>query len=144
MAKGSRTQARNGAARLDRALISLFIGAMDANGHVSREELGRAQHLIGSTRRFRRKSGETLGRLIDEARTAYEDGDPGEVVAAAARALPAARATSTFAVIADLLLADGTLDAPERRFLQQLGRDLRLATEDVRRIVDVILLKNQL
>jgi hypothetical protein len=45
--------------KLDEALIALFIGAMDANGHVAREELARAHHLIWSTRRFRRKSGET-------------------------------------------------------------------------------------
>lgn len=49
---------------LDEALIALFIGAMDANHHVAREELARAHHLIWSTKRFRRKSGETLGRLV--------------------------------------------------------------------------------
>jgi hypothetical protein len=47
---------------LDEALIALFIGAMDANRHVARDELARAHHLIWSTRRFRRKSGETVGR----------------------------------------------------------------------------------
>ncbi len=30
---------------LDEALIALFIGAMDANDHVAREELARAHHL---------------------------------------------------------------------------------------------------
>jgi len=48
---------------LDEALIALFIGAMNANDHVAREELARAHHLIWSTKRFRRKSGETVGRL---------------------------------------------------------------------------------
>jgi hypothetical protein len=43
--------------------LALFIGAMDANRHVAREELARAHHLIWSTNRFRRKSGETVGRL---------------------------------------------------------------------------------
>ena len=31
---------------LDEALIALFIGAMNANDHVAREELARAHHLI--------------------------------------------------------------------------------------------------
>jgi hypothetical protein len=35
---------------VDEALIALFIGAMDANRHVAREELARAHHLIWSTR----------------------------------------------------------------------------------------------
>jgi hypothetical protein len=37
---------------LDEALIALFIGAMNANDHVAREELARAHHLIWSTKRF--------------------------------------------------------------------------------------------
>jgi hypothetical protein len=31
---------------LDEALISVFIGTMDANDHVAREELARAHHRI--------------------------------------------------------------------------------------------------
>jgi len=50
---------------LDEALMALFIGAMNANSHVAREELDRAHHLIWSTRRFCRKSDDTVGRLID-------------------------------------------------------------------------------
>ena len=52
----------------------LFIAAMNANGHVSRQELARAHHLIWSTRRFRRKSGEAVGRLVDRAKTKLENG----------------------------------------------------------------------
>ncbi len=37
---------------VDEAVIALFIGAMNANGHGAREELARAHHLIWSTRRF--------------------------------------------------------------------------------------------
>jgi hypothetical protein len=77
VAKGR--QAGNRALRaleLDEALMALFIGAMDANGHVAREELARAHHLIWSTRRFRRKSGETVGRLIDRMKRFLEQHDP--------------------------------------------------------------------
>lgn len=37
---------------VDEALMALFIGAMNANGHVAREELARAHHPIWSTHRF--------------------------------------------------------------------------------------------
>lgn len=47
---------------LDEAFIALLIGAMDANGRVSRDELARAHHLIWSMKRYRRKSGEHVGR----------------------------------------------------------------------------------
>jgi hypothetical protein len=62
--KASGARPRPKRLELDEALIALFIGAMNANDHVAREELARAHHLIWSTKRFRRKSGETVGRLI--------------------------------------------------------------------------------
>ena len=61
---------------LDEALIAVFIGAMNANDHVAREELASAHHLIWSTKRFRRKSGETVGRLIDRMKRLLEEQEP--------------------------------------------------------------------
>jgi tellurite resistance protein len=128
----------------DQALVALFIAAMDANGHVSREELARAQHLIWSTRQFRRKSGERVGALIDRMRTRVEEQGSSTVVRAAAAAIPRRLRAASFAVVADLLLADGTLDARERRFLHGLAADLGMDGQSARQIVDVILLKNRL
>jgi hypothetical protein len=51
---------------VDQVFIALLIGAMDANQHVSPEEAARAHHIIWSMKRFRHKSGETVGQLIDE------------------------------------------------------------------------------
>src|SRR5690349_12187874 len=96
---------------LDEALIALFIGAMDANGHVAGEELARAHHLIWSTKRFRRKSGETVGRLIDRMKRLLEDQERSAVMEAAATTIPAKLKPSAFAIVADLLLADGKIDA---------------------------------
>jgi hypothetical protein len=42
------------ALELDEAVIALFVGAIDANGHVAREELPALNHPLWSTRRFRR------------------------------------------------------------------------------------------
>jgi tellurite resistance protein len=128
----------------DEALIALFIGAMNANDHVAREELARAHHLIWSTRRFRRKSGETVGRLIDRMKRLLEEQDPAAVIERAARAVPAKLRPSAFAVVADLLLADGKLDARERRFLQRLGADFKIPTRLATNIVDALLVKNRL
>ena len=105
---------------LDEALIALFIGAMNANDHVAREELARAHHLIWSTRRFRRKSGETVGRLIDRMKRLLEEQEHSAVMEAAARAIPAKLRPSAFAIVADLLLADGKIDARGRKVLHRL------------------------
>ncbi len=129
---------------LDEALIALFIGAMNANDHVSREELARAHHLIWSTKQFRRKSGETVGRLIDRLKGLLEEQDAAAVMEAAARRIPARLRPSAFAVVADLLLADGKIDARERKFLQRLAVGFNLQARVASGVMEAMLLKNRL
>ncbi len=128
----------------DEALIALFIGAMSANDHVAREELARAHHLIWFTRRFRRKSGETVGRLIDRMRSLLEEQEPAAVMEAAASGIPAKLRPSAFALVADLLLADGKIDASERKFLRRLAVDLNIQARVARQVIEAMLVKNQL
>jgi hypothetical protein len=128
----------------DEALIALFIGAMNANEHVAREELARAHHLIWSTKRFRRKSGETLGRMIARMKRLLEEEDAAAVIAAAARTIPPRLRPSAFAIVADLLLADGRIDAGERTFLQRLALEFKLRPAVASRLVDAMLVKNDL
>jgi len=147
MAKIMRTgrrSASSGTLGLDEALIALFIGAMNANDHVAADEAARAHHLIWSTRRFRRKSGETVGRLIEQMRDFVATTDARVVVDRATKAIPARLRSSAFAVLVDLLLADGKLEGKERRFLREVGSDLKLKPETVQQILDVVVLKNQL
>jgi tellurite resistance protein len=137
---GSRTRRLE----LDEALIALFIGAMDANDHVTPEELARAHHLIWSTKHFRRKSGETVGRLIERMKRLVEDQAPAGVMEAAARGIPAKLRPSAFAVVADLLLADGKIDARERKFLHRLAADLNIRARVASQAVEAMLVKNRL
>lgn len=136
--------ARLKALKPDEALIALFIGAMNTNDHVAREELGRAHHLIWFTRRFRRKSGETVGRLIDRMKTLLEAQEPAAVMEAAARGIPARLRPSAFALVADLLLADGKIDARERKFLHRLAVDLNIRARVASQVIEAMLVKNQL
>ena len=129
---------------VDEALIALFIGAMNANDHVAREELARAHHLIWSTKRFRRKSGETVGRLIDRMKRLLEDKDAALVMEAAARTIPAKLRPSAFAIVADLLLADGKIDARERMFLQRLAVNFNIRAGVASQVIQAMLVKNHL
>jgi tellurite resistance protein len=142
--KATRVRRQPKRLELDEALIALFIGAMDANQHVAREELARAHHLIWSTRRFRRKSGETVGRLIERVKRLLETQEPSVVMAAAAAAIPAKLRPSAFAIVADLLLADGKIDANERKFLRRLAVDFDIRAGMASQVVDAMLVKNSL
>ncbi|HXW06718.1 MAG TPA: TerB family tellurite resistance protein [Vicinamibacterales bacterium] len=125
-------------------MIALFIGATHANDHVAADEAARARHLIRSTRRIRRKSGETVGRLIEQMRDLVSTTDARVAVDRATKAMPARLRSSAFAVLVDLLLADGKLEGNEQRFLREVGSDVKLKPETVQRILDVVILKNQL
>ena len=127
---------------VDEALLALLIGAMNANDHVSPEEGARAHNIIWSMRRFRRKSGDTVGRLIERMRQLIEAHGPERAVAAAARALPARLRKSAFAVATDLVLTDGRLERSERRYLIALGHELTLDGDTINGILEVMRIKN--
>ena len=142
--KATRARQRLKKLELDEAVIALFIGAMNANDHVAREELARAHHLIWSTKRFRRKSGETVGRLIDRMKRLLEEEDASSVMDVAASAIPARLRPSAFAVVADLLLADGKIDARERKFLQRLAINFNIRARVASHVIEAMLVKNHL
>ena len=144
MTKTKRVRPRLERLELDAALIALFMGAMEANDHVAREELARAHHLIWSTKRFRRKSGETVGRLIQRMKRLLEEQEPSAVMEAAARSIPAKLRPSAFAIVADLLLADGKIDARERKFLRRLAVDFNIRAGVASQVIEAMLVKNHL
>jgi len=126
----------------DDAFIALLIAAMDASGHVSAEEAARAHNIIWSMRRFRHRSGDTIGRKIERMRTLVETHGASPVIEAAARQIPRRLRGAVFAVAADLVLVDGRMERLEGRFLRQLAADLGLERHTAKGILDVIRVKN--
>ena len=78
-----------------------------------------------------------MKRLIEEQ-------EPSAVMAAAAGAIPAKLRPSAFAIVADLLLADGKIDARERKFLQRVAVDFNIEARVARQVIEAMLVKNQL
>ena len=95
-------------------------------------------------KRFRRKSGETVGRLIDRMKRLLEEQEPAAVMEAAARGIPAKLRPSAFATVADLLLADGKIDARERKFLRRLAVDFNIRARVASQVIEAMLVKNHL
>ena len=127
---------------LDEAFIAILIGAMDANRHVSREELARAHHIIWSMKRFRRKSGEEVNRLIESVRTVVEERGALPAIERAAKVIPRRLRCAAFALAADLVLADGKMEPAERRFLGRLASELVVEERNAATILDTMLVKN--
>ena len=73
-----------------------------------------------------------------------EEQEPASVMEAAARGIPAKLRPPAFAVVADLLLADGKIDARERKFLRTLAVDFNIRTRVASQVIEAMLVKNQL
>lgn len=127
---------------VDEAFIALMIAAMEANGHAAPAEAARAQRIITSMARFRGRPA-TVGRLIARMKRMAGDRAPEEVVAAACGAIPGRLRGPALAVAADLVIVDGRLDAPERKFLSSVATHLGQTRRQARTILDVVRLKNR-
>jgi tellurite resistance protein len=126
----------------DEAFIALIIAAMDANNHTAPEEAARAQHIVFSMARFRRRNAATVGRLIATMKQMAHDYDPLEVVTAACRAIPSRLRSAAFAIVADVILVDGRVQSGERQFLRSVARQLGRSPAQAKTILDAIRVKN--
>lgn len=141
-ARVTRTRQNARPLTLDQAVIAVLIAAMDANQHISAEEAARAHHIIWSMRRFRRRKGEAVDRLIETVRDRIREHGMATVLQQATRTIPARLRPSAFAVAIDLMLADATLERAERRFATRLATALKVRGELADDILRVILIKN--
>ena len=73
-----------------------------------------------------------------------EQQEASAVMEAAARAIPARLRPSAFAIVADLLLADGKIDARERKFLQRLAVNFNIRARVANQVIEAMLVKNHL
>jgi tellurite resistance protein len=119
-----------------------MMAAMKANGHVSAAEAGRAHHIVWSTRRFRRRSGDAVDRLIGNARARIERDGAARVTEEAAQEIPARLRPAALAMAADLVLVDGAIQPEERTFLATLARLLGVPAPLTREILKVMAIKN--
>jgi len=128
----------------DDAFIALLIAAMAASGHVSAEEAARAHHIIWSTRRFRHRSGEAVGRKIARMREFIKHQGDSSVVRLATRRLTVRLRRAVFAVAADIVLVDGRMERAEGRYLRELAAGLGIEAATAKAIVNVMRIKNSI
>ncbi len=77
-------------------------------------------------------------------KTLLEEQEATPVMEAAARAIPARLRPSAFAIVADLLLADGKIDSRERKFLQRLAVNFNIRARVAHQVIEAMLVKNHL
>ena len=126
----------------DDAFVGVLIAAMEASGHVSTGEAERAHEIIWSTRRFRNRSGEGVGKRIERMRELVRDRGVEALVDLAVRQLPKRERLPAYAIAADIALVDGRMERTEARFLADLSTRFELDPDVAGIVLDVIRLKN--
>jgi hypothetical protein len=88
-------------------------------------------------------SRETVVRLVDWMKMLLEEQEPSAVTENAARAARELR-RSVFVIVADLVLADGNIDARERKFLPRRAANFNIRARVASHATEAMLIKNHL
>lgn len=123
------------------ALYALLFSATVCDGGLERIEQETLLVLIHRSRALKALGDEELEDL-NASVSAKLHGREKEALEEACQALPSALRLPLFAQALDIVLADGDLTQKDSAFLNGLAANLQLSEPDVRRIEDVIILKN--
>jgi uncharacterized tellurite resistance protein B-like protein len=123
------------------AFAAIVIGAFNVDGRIAPEERLRVIEIFNSTKLFR-ASAEPMQAVINRVIELFDVYGAATIVARAAKTLPAELRAPAFAIVVDLVLADGEASVEERKFIDALQDLLLLSDEDAMKIVEVIIVKN--
>ena len=123
------------------ALFAVLFFATVSDGGLDRIEQETLLALVHRSRALKTLGDEELENL-NASVSAKLHGREDEALEEACQALPSPLRLPLFAQALDIVLADGDLTQKESAFLNRLAAYLQLVEADVRRIADVIILKN--
>ncbi|HWG89349.1 MAG TPA: tellurite resistance TerB family protein [Candidatus Thermoplasmatota archaeon] len=116
--------------------------AIAADGSITEEEAMGLGTNLSRMKLYQGYSGRQMNNVFEKLiKTARSKGVP-ELLAQSAEAVPKELKTTAFAVAADLLFADGSVDASERKFLETIQKSLGVDDAMALKIVEVVQIKN--
>jgi uncharacterized tellurite resistance protein B-like protein len=123
------------------AYLGIMLAAANCDGNLSAEEANEIRSLALRTRTLKALAPNELSRanqVVEQRLRERTDG-----LKQACETLPADMCLPVFAHCVDIILADGELMKPEAEFLQNLIPMLDIDPNNARRVMEVLLLKNQ-
>jgi uncharacterized tellurite resistance protein B-like protein len=123
------------------AFVAVLFGAVTCDGELATVEHEELLALAHRSRALKTLTPEQLGAVNTKVSARLRDSDT--ALQEACMALPEDMRLPAFAHALDLILADGELNEEEADFLNAIILHLKLNREDVERVADVIVMKNQ-
>jgi len=116
--------------------------SLKADGYLSDEEVEGFIANLNRMQLFKHYSGDVMNRMIDKLFGMMRREGTDALFNAAKSSLPYEMAASAFAVVADLIMADGVVTESEQNFLNLLYEALDIPDETAIKIVEVMMIKN--
>lgn len=124
------------------AFAGVMLAAVAADGHISDEEAAGFNATITGLRIFQAQSDGEHRAMIDKLFGILKRNGASQLLAQSARALPRELRQAAFAVVADLIFADGSVEDEEKALLEQMQAALEIPNELAMQIVQVMSIKN--
>ncbi len=124
-------------------MAAIAIVAVAADGEIGEDEINRVVIDLATLRAFRRYDTRDLSNVLNKVAGLVKRRGAGPVLTAANSVLRKEEKESAFFVAADLVLADGTVEAEEKKFLEELQTTLSIDDATALKIVEVCSIKNR-
>ena len=128
---------------LEEAFAAVLLVAMAADGHVSDEERREFGTIVNRVRLYRAVTGDQFAAMMDKLEGLLRREGVEPLLNRAAQGLPEELRETAFALAADLMLADGSVEAEERGLLEAMQARFGLSDATALKIVEVLLVKNR-
>lgn len=125
------------------AFVGVLMLANSSDGNLSDEELRGFGSIVSRMKLYRDMTGPQFNRVVDRAAGVINRKGFDAALAEFAGVLPEGLHKAVFANACDLVLADGVVEAEEKKFINDLRRALGLSGDDAKTIAQVMVYKNQ-
>lgn len=125
------------------AFASIMLATVAADGNVSDEEVDGFYAVINRMRLFKAQSVAEHKAMIDKLQGLLNRKGPDVLMKKGIESLPAELRETAFAVAADFVFADGSVEAEEKDLIARLQAGLSVSDETAMKIVEVMEIKNR-
>ena len=120
----------------------VLLCASACDGHIGDEESQSLNLIIGQKKLYERLTQQQFSAMMDQLVGELKRGGPEKLLNKAYTAVPPELRECVFANAVDIVLADGTVEAEEREFIDDLQKKLEIEEQRAKAIVQVMVYKN--
>jgi hypothetical protein len=121
----------------------ILLGAVACDGHIADEEVNGLWTILPRMRLYQNWGGPQFNSMMDKLIGVLKREGLETLLTKSSQALPAELRETAFAGACDLVLADGVVDAEEKKFLNDLVQRLGISGDKALTIVEVMIIKNR-